>query len=749
MKNKNPYTTFTNYVLRTPLLPLTFFKEFTSKEELSTEDYKKAWNDPIIREAFFLASPSLEKEISKWLEHGVKDKKKEDRLKHSFLKYISRMSSRCTPFGLFAGCSVGTFGDETQIELTKSVNNNRHTRLDMNYLVALSQDLTKKENIKKQLLFYPNSSIYEIGESLRYVEYYYVNGRRFHQTAAVDSTEYLNKILSHAKKGMLLADLSKILLEYEVTLEEASMFIDELVSNQILISELEPSVSGPEFFDQVYSTLKRLEGADDIIKVLDEVQKRLRKIDEGIGNSKNQYIEISELLKELDTGFDLKYLFQTDMILAKKTNTLDKKMANDLKKGLAFLGKLSIPPEGSNISSFKDAFYERYEDEEIQLANALDVEAGVGYGQRQGGDINPLIDNLALPRQASITKDITWNIVHSRIQKKIIEAYKKNNYVITLKDEDFQDFDVNLDGFPDTMGSVIEVVKENGEQKIRFSSAMGSSGANLLGRFCHGDPEIKACVDEIIDVESKINKDKILAEIVHLPESRVGNIILRPNLHSYEIPYLAKSVQDEKHRILIDDLVISAKSRGKVLLRSKKHDKEVVPRLTNAHNFAINALPIYHFLADMQTQNVQTGVWLHLGPLAEENEFIPRIEYNNLILRDATWYLKDTHIKSLLKGGNNSEGLIEEVRLFRKELQIPEFVMLTDGDNELLINFENISSVQMFLGTVKNRKNIKLTEFLFQENGCVKSEEGSFTNQVIVSFYNEKRLNQFEEKDGK
>ena len=154
MKIKNPYRNFSNYVLRTPLFPFTFFIELTSKKQILIEDYKKLWDNPIIKEAIFLASPNLTDDIDKWLEYGLKDKKKEDKLKYTFLKYVSRMSSRCTPFGLFAGFSLGKFEDQTQIKLKNS--NKRHTRLDMNYLVALSQDLVKDKNIKKQLLFYPN-----------------------------------------------------------------------------------------------------------------------------------------------------------------------------------------------------------------------------------------------------------------------------------------------------------------------------------------------------------------------------------------------------------------------------------------------------------------------------------------------------------------------------------------------------------------------------------------------------------------
>ena len=73
------------------------------------------------------------------------------------------MVSRYTPFSLFAGCSIGEFGEATNITLLPHVKNKRQTHFDMNFLVAFSQKLFREPHIKKQLLWYPNRSLYRIG----------------------------------------------------------------------------------------------------------------------------------------------------------------------------------------------------------------------------------------------------------------------------------------------------------------------------------------------------------------------------------------------------------------------------------------------------------------------------------------------------------------------------------------------------------------------------------------------------------
>ncbi|NER12569.1 hypothetical protein GWK08_03885 [Leptobacterium flavescens] len=748
--HQNPYKNFPNFVLRTPLLPLSFFEELTAEDVISDKRIKEVFKDPLVKEAIFLASPSLYSEAVKWAEEDRKD----DKLKYSILKYIARMSSRCTPFGLFAGCALGKIDEETNIELDDPATNRRHTRLDMNYLVALSQDLTRNKSIKEQLLFVPNSSIYRTGNQLRYIEYKYFNSRRHHHIVAVDHSDYLQLILDKAANGAYLKDLANALVDDEISIEEATEFIEELVDSQLLISELEPSVSGPEFLEQILGVLKKLKGTEKLVTFLTEADKKIEEIDNKIGNPSTSYTDLGEYLKEIETTFELKFLFQTDMELNYKKNTLDPSIAESVRKGISLLNKISPPPRETMLGKFKEAFYERYEEREVLLANALDIEIGVGYKQNQGsGDVSPLVDDLVIPRRAAknASSEISWNSFHSMFQKKLIDAYKNDAYSIVLKDEDFKNFEQGWDDLPDTLSAMIEVVQVDGEQKIRFSGSGGSSAANLLGRFCHGDEALRKYTQSIIDVEAEINSDKILAEIVHLPESRVGNILMRPSFRPYEIPYLAKSILDEEQQLNLDDLMVSVKANRRIVLRSKKNNKEVVPHLTNAHNYSANSLPIYHFLADMQTQGIRSGIGFNTGPLSGDMEFIPRIEYNDLILQEALWNINKKDMEPLHKASGDNEELKKALKDFRESRRIPPMVMLTDGDNELLINFDNLSSARMLLETVKKRPSFRITEFLFDKNSLVKGNKGYYTNQIVLSFYNENKLSdrKTEKQNGK
>ena len=70
----------------------------------------------------------------------------------------------------------------------------------------------------------------------------------------------------------------------------------------------------------------------------------------------------------------------------------------------------------------------------------------------------------------------------------------------------------------------------------------------------------------------------------------------------------------------------------------------------------------------------------------------------------------------------------------------PKYLIIADGDNELLINFGNLTSARMLLETVRKRETFKITEFLFDENSAVKNDNNYYTNQIVLSFYNKQKL---------
>src|SRR5690606_40816635 len=92
-----PYHAFEDFVFRAPMFPLKFVED-RSKEEIFNLIQNR---DPIIDHALYIASPNLHRKLDRWTAGELKEKSLNFDL--SLLKYVTRMSTRCTPVGLFAG----------------------------------------------------------------------------------------------------------------------------------------------------------------------------------------------------------------------------------------------------------------------------------------------------------------------------------------------------------------------------------------------------------------------------------------------------------------------------------------------------------------------------------------------------------------------------------------------------------------------------------------------------------------------
>jgi len=234
-----------------------------------------------------------------------------------------------------------------------------------------------------------------------------------------------------------------------------------------------------------------------------------------------------------------------------------------------------------------------------------------------------------------------------------------------------------------------------------------------------------------------MNPDVIFAEIAHLPESRIGNILLRPVLRPYEIPYLAKPGVSDEYAISPDDLYVSVKN-NRVVLRSKRLNKKIVPRMSTAHNYnGQNPMPVYHFLCDLQHQNGRTGLGFHWNEAAQQLDYLPRVVYKNCILSLARWTVREKETKEFIGLKDDGE-LLRKIKEWQCKRNIPDTVLLADGDNKLYVDLNNPLSIRAWLSIVRKRPSFRLEEFLFDSaTAVVRGKERVFTNEFIFAFYRE------------
>lgn len=90
------------------------------------------------------------------------------------------------------------------------------------------------------------------------MEYCYKGVKRVHTIVSIENNDYIKNVLDKSRSGATITELASIIVEEEITMEDAEEFIEELISSQILKSELEPLVTGGDPLERLISQLEEI-----------------------------------------------------------------------------------------------------------------------------------------------------------------------------------------------------------------------------------------------------------------------------------------------------------------------------------------------------------------------------------------------------------------------------------------------------------------------------------------------------------
>jgi thiopeptide-type bacteriocin biosynthesis protein len=765
------------FLLRTPLLPVDELEGWSSglqapaavsdpaALEAAIEADRQAqrlWlrdllTRPVVIEALHLATPALLEGLEEWRRDP--DGKKGRRAEEALVRYAYRMAARATPFGMFAACTVGRVDsgrvDSGPVEernllmLAPQASYRRHSRLDMGYLFSLAGELNQDRELRQVLRYRPNSSIYRAAGRLRYAEARFNGPRLNYHLVAVEPDEFLDAALAHADlddRGATPDEIAAVVAasdpDGEISLDDAAGYVAELIDSQLLTSELWPALTGPEAVHGLIETLEglsssraaatatRLRGAREALEELDR---------DGLGNDPDRYNEIARGLEPLPQRVDRQHLFQVDLFKPGEVS-LGSEVLNEVARGLEALHRFEPPILGDPLDGFRERFIDRYgTDRLVPFLEALDVEAGAGQPlSGMGGDSSPLLDGLDFSPADELTK-VRWGAREELLLGKLMRAQATGALEIVIDDDDLEGLETlkRRPPLPDSFQAVAMVAAAGeealaaGDFLVWVRTAFGPSGARLAGRFCHGDAEIARLVSGQLRAEEALDPDAVFAEVVHVGPGRIGNVNSRPVLRDWEIPYLGVSGAAPDRQIPLDDLLVTVEG-PEVVLYSARLRRRVLPRLTSAHNFVLGNLAAYRILCSLQTQGVRSGLQWTWHPF-EKQPFLPRVRYGRAILSRAYWNVTAEEIKDIAARRDGDR--YAAVQRWRAQRGIPRRVLISDEDNELLVDFDHVLSLDTFVATVRQLAAFELTEFFpgFDELP-VRGPEGRFVHELTIPF---------------
>ncbi len=720
-KEKIQYLPTSRVVLRMPLMPCNILNSAL----FSDEEFERIITDRTFRNAVFLSSPALAQELDRFLSGEMKKDSKVERLRAGLSKYVERMSTRCTPFGYFASCSTVELADNHKLMVSNNIKENY--RIDMLCLYNLAQILQSDNEILKKLHYRTNDTLLSVGKRYHYISRSYTTHGVQFQISSVKRTPILRDVLKQCQRKISFEDLKQNITSiYEISDSALTDYLLSLIKNQLLISNIDPTVTDENYQavlmshlpdGEVKNKLEQIESYLDELKVNRDYEENTRAIQ-----------EIKSLLK--DCGVDNtndKFIVQLDTFRELSQGTLNRDtLIPQLQDAIDFMLYFCNAGESLELANFKKQFTARYEQQEVPLIEALDPEVGVGYYVKSSIVNNPLIAGIQPSISQKSYSSMPITPLSKILLRKLVESSGKG--VIELRKEVFLNEPQPITKLPLTiaaMFSVVGVDEVSGEYKLQGLHFFGSSAANMLGRFAGGDDGIYGITKQVADSEKEAMKDKIVAEIAHVPEARTGNILSRPHLRSHEITYLTNSTLDDDHVIPVNDLMLSI-SNNRVILRSKRFNKEIIPRLTTAHNF-IKGTPIYRFLCELQNQGCIPALSFNWCGLDKIFDHLPRMIYRNIILSPERWTLNTKDIKK-----DKMHYSTEKLMAWKDINNLPDRVLLVAGDNKLLVDFKSTLSINAFFSEITHSQTVTLEEFIECENVVIDEHGSSYQNEFIV-----------------
>lgn len=264
-------------MLRVPSLPLDYLEYTNSEWNDFTEVLESNNLMPYIREKLLISSPSL----YKMLNLKTNDRKKISNRNIGLYKYFMRATTRPTPFGLFAGVSLGEFSNEQvsnlQIDCTKY---KKDVKINTLWVCQLIQKLESDDVILKSLKVRFNKNCYISGDRLK--NPYYSNGGNIStindavQENNIKFTPLIQLIMNTSKSFISFADLSLAIQNTygHVIYEKIYDTLKMLVENEYLITELRLPNYCEDRLGHVLNILQpiQLQSAKEIFNSLNEIR---------------------------------------------------------------------------------------------------------------------------------------------------------------------------------------------------------------------------------------------------------------------------------------------------------------------------------------------------------------------------------------------------------------------------------------------------------------------------------------------
>lgn len=655
-------------------------------------------------EAIYFASKDLYEEYLKYLNVSLNDKDSQ-RMRHTLIKYLSRMTYRCTPFGGFSLCGIGKYheamsisDDSKAIDQVFSIDS-----IDIEYLrQSVIKNMPNNELVKLHIISNETLRIHpDINTILCRDQVGCV------RKSIIANNSLLKFITKQAKSQLSIQDLAQLVLDnFDISSSELLDYVKSLIISGVLISDLSieslMNISTSEQLSLLLS-FSRNASTEELFLELKTLLEKMHINSEF--EQRKVLIEYARKIIGAICGKGQCKQFHLDSYLHDPIKI--PQVISDMTLRLLAISEYLSPDLSDGLDTFRQKFRLTYEGRDMPLLDVLDDFVGIGFDSKSITESEYIGE---IHKDQKTTKSLSYHMTNlTRFEELVLKKITtKSSNIIYLEDEDFFESHQQKKQriLPKTLSCMFKIVGYNKVgplvSDIQFS---GTSAANMLTRFAIDNQPIRDIVASIVEFEN--SDTDIVGEVHHITNAKYGNVQRRPyDIRDYSINYLSYPHTRNDHDIKLSDIMVSLKG-NEIVLYSKSLKKRIIPFCTTAYNPMYKSSAIYRFLSALCNQYNNMLISFSIKNLARCLGYVPRIVWKNVILSPSTWVLQ---VSELI--GEDTKLNVEKFVRWCKTKLLPRFLCYAQGDNFLVIDIESRDQIQIFLKEISNLETVTVTEFL-------------------------------------
>jgi lantibiotic biosynthesis protein len=693
------------FLVRSPIWPIEIMEKICSQEKWEEAILQLYYENGLFREAVAIASPPLYQSLQK---SPLKEPLKTSR---SLLRYLMRMSTRATPFGLFSYVAFGEWSEKTEVSFDP-VKLYKKVRPDMEWVYAFIQKIYSDQERLPFLSIYANPLAYLRADRLS-LNYICEENKKSDKNLSIFANEIVQLILNEAKNPLPIAKLLKKILTIKPALDELKTLkmIQELLSNQFLLPSILPSLlSHP--LEQLSSL--HVFGIDSLLQAIHECNFL------PLGKGEEKLVALQQQMEKIAPA---KTYLQVDTALTDTALHLPKNIGDELAKTTEFLWRLScFKMQFSELSSYHSKFLEKYGIyRTVPLLQMLDSEKGLGNyinDENKPSLLSPSPteqkwDQWLLDKWQGCLRDRKEELV---LDETFLQFFEEEHPV------DYSKAPLSFDCFFKIIAKSTQEIDE-GKFKL-FSFQTSWQGGSTFGRFIDLlGPRMEDTLKTFYQNEEELDENSYFVELSYLPKFvRSANVALRPCLRKYRLDLGAKQ---EKDSFSLQDIYVGA-THDRFYLTLEKGGCEIHCCTGNMLSLTAAPLPL-RFMQDVSIAKYKPVYPFSWGPLSEVAAFLPRVSFRKTIIFPKKWNLngKDFTQKS-------KEKIKSDFLLWADKWALPERVLLAEGDQHLLLERSHLAHLEELIRRLKKGESLQFFEFIDQT--WMKSGSGNYAPEMVVPF---------------